>query len=541
MKRSTSQHKRKIKRTITTATSTTPDGKVKTTKTRTETVVSYVSADEVVESEDQFLEEADTPPSSSKSIEPIESSVESLAMSDSGAKPVAVEERTKAQTQPRSKLVSKSQHRMTTPEDTKFVVAENALRKTLERALKQSAAMDVDAAAESAVADVKAAVLPEVEVYLGFLALLFLHDSADNATGLTLASELFDYVQKLNRRSLDQISAKIYFYYERFFEIAGRLAEIRPHDNESQAVLLNLLLRNYIHFNLYDQADKLVSKTVFPEEAGNSQSARYFYYLGRIKAIQLDYTASHRDLVQAIRKAPKNPKSAGFQQAVHKLAIIVQLLTGEIPERSLFREPFLIKSLVPYLSITQAVRIGDLAKFQETLAKHTATFRADKTYTLILRLRHNVIKTGIRMISLAYSKISLRDICLKLQLDSEEDAEYIVAKSIRDGVIDAVLDHENGFMKSKVRLLTYISFLNPPLFHDTQENVDIYSTNEPQNAFHQRISFCLNLHNESVKALRFPYAQRKETSSMEAIREEERLIAGELAEGDLDDDDMGDF
>ncbi|ORY40966.1 hypothetical protein BCR33DRAFT_852438 [Rhizoclosmatium globosum] len=396
----------------------------------------------------------------------------------------------------------------------------------------QSSDMDVDAVA----ADAKvSSVVPEIEVYFGFLTLLFLHDSAANAHGLTFSSELVEYIQKLNRRSLDQLSAKIYFYYERFSEIANRLAEVRPtllaalrtatlrHDDETQAVLLNLLLRNYIHFNLYDQADKLVAKTTFPETAGNSQSARYFYYLGRIKAIQLDYTASHSDLVQAIRKAPKNPKSAGFQQAVHKLAIIVQLLTGEIPERSLFREPFLLKALVPYLSITQAVRIGDLAKFQDTLAKHTATFRADKTYTLILRLRHNVIKTGIRMISLAYSKISLRDICLKLQLDSEEDAEYIVAKAIRDGVIDAVLDHENGFMKSK-------------------ENVDIYSTNEPQNAFHQRISFCLNLHNESVKALRFPYAQRKEQSTMDALREEERLIAGELAEGDLaDDDDMGDF
>ncbi|KAJ3084255.1 26S proteasome non-ATPase regulatory subunit, partial [Physocladia obscura] len=350
--------------------------------------------------------------------------------------------------------------------------------------------------------------------------------------GLALSSEVVDYIQQLNRRTLDQLSAKIYFYYERFFELANRLADIRPkllaaqrtatlrHDDETQAVLLNLLLRNYIHFNLYDQADKLVSKTAFPENAGNSQSARYFYYLGRIKAIQLDYTASHRDLIQAIRKAPKNPKSAGFQQAVHKLAIIVQLLTGEIPERSVFREPFLREALVPYLSITQAVRIGDLGKFQDTLAKYITTFRADKTYTLILRLRHNVIKTGIRMISLAYSKISLKDICLKLQLDSEEDAEYIVGKAIRDGVIDAVIDHEHGFMKSK-------------------EIVDIYSTNEPQNAFHNRITFCLNLHNESVKALRFPYSQRKETSLLDTMREEERLIAGELAEADLDDDDMG--
>lgn len=32
------------------------------------------------------------------------------------------------------------------------------------------------------------------------------------------------------------------------------------------------------------------------------------------------------------------------------------------------------------------------------------------------------------MISLSYSRISLKDVCLKLQLDSEEDAEYIVAK-----------------------------------------------------------------------------------------------------------------
>jgi 26S proteasome regulatory subunit N3 len=70
--------------------------------------------------------------------------------------------------------------------------------------------------------------------------------------------------------------------------------------------------------------------------------------------------------------------------------------------------------------------------------------------TLILRLRHNVIKTGIRRISVSYSRISLRDICLKLHLDSEEDAEYIVAKAIRDGVIDATIDHEQGFMKSNV-------------------------------------------------------------------------------------------
>ena len=46
----------------------------------------------------------------------------------------------------------------------------------------------------------------------------------------------------------------------------------------------------------------------------------------------------------------------------------------------------------------------------------------------VTRLRHNVIKTGVRMINLSYSRISLSDIAQKLLLDSPEDAEFIVAK-----------------------------------------------------------------------------------------------------------------
>lgn len=73
--------------------------------------------------------------------------------------------------------------------------------------------------------------------------------------------------------------------------------------------------------------------------------------------------------------------------------------------------------------------------------------------TLILRLRHNVIKTGIRRISIAYSKVSLSDIAEQLALDSPEDAEFIVAKAIRDGVIDATIDHNVSFhtQKSKTK------------------------------------------------------------------------------------------
>ena len=134
---------------------------------------------------------------------------------------------------------------------------------------------------------------------------------------------------------------------------------------------------------------------------------------------------------------------------------------GDIPERARFIQKNLEKSLIPYFHLTQAVRTGNLTEFNKgnfdvwdafsifdpylVLENYGASFKNDKTYTLILRLRHNVIKTGIRRISISYSKISLADIASQLALDSPEDAEFIVAKAIRDGVIDAEIDHKVRF------------------------------------------------------------------------------------------------
>lgn len=75
-----------------------------------------------------------------------------------------------------------------------------------------------------------------------------------------------------------------------------------------------------------------------------------------------------------------------------------------------------------------AVRNGDLSQFSEVVQEFIDTFQQDNTYTLIVRLHHNVIKTGIKIISLSYSRISLKDIAEKLGLDDTVDAEYIVAK-----------------------------------------------------------------------------------------------------------------
>jgi hypothetical protein len=153
------------------------------------------------------------------------------------------------------------------------------------------------------------------------------------------------------------------------FLAAQRTASLR-HDDETQASLINRLLRSYLHYSLYDQADKLISKTNFPTSAPNSQYARYHYYLGRIKAVQLDYTAAHTNLQQAIRRAPAPKLAPGFYQAVHKLFVVVELLMGDIPERSLFRHPVLEKALRGYFDIVK----GELSIFH--CSPHTLTRRS---------------------------------------------------------------------------------------------------------------------------------------------------------------------
>ncbi|KAG2117319.1 PCI domain-containing protein [Suillus discolor] len=378
--------------------------------------------------------------------------------------------------------------------------------------------------------------VPEAEIYFRLLIIHHLHTSKDTySKSMELSHETVDKMQSMNRRSMDPIAAKIWFAVERSYELGGELADARPmflaaqrtaslrHDDDTQASLINRLLRGYLHYNLYDQADKLVSKTTFPASASNPQYARYHYCLGRIKAVQLNYTAAHTNLQQAIRRAPAAKTAPGFYQVVHKLFVIVELLMGDIPDRGLFRHPVLEKALSAYFDIVKAVRTGSLSEFQTTLNKHAAQFEADKTYTLIVRLRQNVIKTGIRRLSLSYSRISLRDICLKLHLDSEEDAEYIVGKAIRDGVIEGRIVHEKGWM-------------------ECGSQKDGYGP-EASDMFGRRIGYCLDLHNESVKAMRYPLnAHRKELAAAQDAREREKELAKEIQEGDLDDDEgLGDY
>lgn len=300
-------------------------------------------------------------------------------------------------------------------------------------------------------------------------------------------SSLFPLLARLYRyRSLVADSMKdpeINLGLRRVMAKAHNMACLRR-DVDSQATLLNLMLRDLLVHSQVEQANKLLSNATFPESASNNELCRYLYYSGRIQALRLEYTTAFSNLSQCLRKAPTNT-GIGFRISAQRLMVVVQLLMGEIPKRQVFFTNGMKTELASYLAITQAVRRGDLAVYTKVVSEQSAQLQADDTYTLISRLAQQVVKAGLRKLHMSYSRLSLQDVADRLGLPSATSAEFVVAKAVRDGVLDATIHHEEGYVQS----------------HDL---VDVYATKEPAEAFHRRIAYCLTTHNDAVRGMRYP-------------------------------------
>lgn len=64
----------------------------------------------------------------------------------------------------------------------------------------------------------------------------------------------------------------------------------------------------------------------------------------------MEYTDAKESLLQAARKAPV--AAQGFRIQCNKWAVIVRLLLGEIPERTVFMQRGMKKALRPYFELT---------------------------------------------------------------------------------------------------------------------------------------------------------------------------------------------
>jgi 26S proteasome regulatory subunit N3 len=70
-------------------------------------------------------------------------------------------------------------------------------------------------------------IIPEGDAYIQMLVQLVLLDSNRLEEGAQFSASLVNDVHSQNRRTLDQIGAKIFFYYSRFYELLGQLSSIR--------------------------------------------------------------------------------------------------------------------------------------------------------------------------------------------------------------------------------------------------------------------------------------------------------------------------
>ncbi|KAA0153013.1 hypothetical protein FNF29_03533 [Cafeteria roenbergensis] len=395
---------------------------------------------------------------------------------------------------------------------------------------------------------------PERAMYIGLLvagvaARLGMWEPAERH-----ASDLVQAALQLSRRTLDPLAGRALQLMGLAAERNGHLPALQPmllsihrtaslrHDTCSQAVAINLVLRGMLLQRRYLPAARLIEhvEATLPLDS-SAQLVRFLFAKGRVLSISADYPGADACLTQALRKAPAST-GTGFKQLVQKHSIVVQLLRGIVPERVVFAgiagsdggdpDKRMAAALLPYLALTQAVRRGDVEAFTACMEAHRSQLEKDSTLPLVQRLRRTVIRSGLNKITRAYSAIGFADIASLLGLDSAMDAEFLCAKAISDGVIRAELDHDRGCLIASAA-------------------EDVYATARPKEEFHRRIEFCLDIHTDAVKAMRYPPGafKKDEAALMEARQREDEEAAfakaieehdvfGEEDEEDEDEMDM---
>ena len=353
----------------------------------------------------------------------------------------------------------------------------------------------------------------EIFAFIFMILLTKLVDYKNFEEALPSVQYLIKFLKTNESLTLNTLKAKAYYYLSLITEklniqdqIINELQEAYrtaciEMDFISQVTLINCIIRYYLNNKNVEMARSFISKTKYIENISSYEDARYLFYIGKIEAIQMNYSDSYTHLSSAFRKAPEKT-GVGFKNLVNKYLILVQLLMGEIPDiKSLMKSNNVrdFKEFEPYLLLLKIVRHGNLEEFKKGIEIYEWNFKRDGTFNLAQRIRQVVIKAGLRKINLSYSRISIKDITEKLKLENEKEAEYIIAKAIRDGVFLATINHEEGYVKSK-------------------EIKDIYSTFEPQRSYQSRILFLNNIFVESQKSMK--YSSQQEKAKKEAKSDE---------------------
>ncbi|KAH0791054.1 PCI domain containing protein [Histomonas meleagridis] len=248
-------------------------------------------------------------------------------------------------------------------------------------------------------------------------------------------------------RQFDRLYSKIYFFYAITAEnplevlLAAYRRSCDAHLHQTQATIVNCLLRYYVTTGGYSLALSFLKHCKFPSYASPAQLGRYHFFVGHLKAVALEYAEAQHHLQLSLRRLPQNRYSEPFRSLVVEHLVVVMMLQGQVPSRAMLLDHPI------YLDLARSILKGDVIAFQEVVKN--PQFAEDGLAPLVQRLRSSVILAGLTNISHCYSRITFADIAEMLHIGSAEDAEGFCAKAAADGIIDAEIEHESGCLKSR--------------------------------------------------------------------------------------------
>eukprot|EP00826_Nyctotherus_ovalis_P053254 TRINITY_DN6893_c0_g1_i12.p1 TRINITY_DN6893_c0_g1~~TRINITY_DN6893_c0_g1_i12.p1 ORF type:complete len:441 (+),score=110.30 TRINITY_DN6893_c0_g1_i12:80-1402(+) len=183
----------------------------------------------------------------------------------------------------------------------------------------------------------------------------------------------------------------------------------------------------------YAQNKTTVILAAYPKSA----QVTFHYFRGRMALYQMDFVEAEEALDFALAHCPKN--------AFNNRLLIVRYLTpaklvlGTYPEEELLKR----YRLKEYISISRAIRSGDIGKFNEELEKYEELYVSKGVYLIMERLRYvtyrNLFKKIQRIVNPADKIMKLDKFNQVLAIGSSEKVDPLETECILANMIDRKL------------------------------------------------------------------------------------------------------
>eukprot|EP00834_Sanchytrium_tribonematis_P006981 NODE_572_length_5896_cov_0.685872.p6 type:complete len:139 gc:universal NODE_572_length_5896_cov_0.685872:2544-2960(+) len=130
---------------------------------------------------------------------------------------------------------------------------------------------------------------------------------------------------------------------------------------------------------------------------------------------------------------------------------------------------------------------------------------------------------------------------------TEHELEYMVGKCIEEGIVSGCVDHTSGVVYSgmKIPVPKLTPGQTPNSVVDASAPTDsafasslfdpTISFKKTVDQYHDRITYCHQIHNAAVQAMKYK-VEKNPLKEMEEAREQERELFKDIEEGELDDE-----